>query len=143
MLEHMHRMPTHYSPLVFVLGRKPAGMPLAYWLFLRRMTWILAGATVALVISGALGVMYLTHLLLGPPIHCVVEARWMPLIVVPSMFTVTALPRLMKKRFSRRVKARGYEVCISCGYCLKGLPDEHTCPECGTRYNKSELTLQR
>ena len=31
--------------------------------------------------------------------------------------------------------------CIHCGYCLKGLPDDHRCPECGAKYSFAECCL--
>jgi len=33
------------------------------------------------------------------------------------------------------------EVCPICGYSLEGLPGEGICPECGNRYDSSELIL--
>ena len=31
--------------------------------------------------------------------------------------------------------------CIHCGYCLRGLPDNRRCPECGARYSFGECLL--
>ena len=31
--------------------------------------------------------------------------------------------------------------CVFCGYSLKGLPDEHVCPECGFPYNKRSQVI--
>jgi hypothetical protein len=28
---------------------------------------------------------------------------------------------------------------VICGYCLKNLPKEHVCPECGTQYEIEEV----
>ena len=39
------------------------------------------------------------------------------------------------KRLRRRVIEHDRRVCLRCGYALKGLPDKHDCPECGTRYD--------
>jgi len=41
----------------------------------------------------------------------------------------------MKKRYHKRLHKYNNKVCISCGYPLEGLPDEHQCPECGQAYN--------
>ena len=45
------------------------------------------------------------------------------------------LPFLLLLEFGRHaIAARKEPFCIHCGYGLSGLPDDHTCPECGRRY---------
>ena len=40
---------------------------------------------------------------------------------------------------TREAKANDYCLCLICGYCLKGLPDEHRCPECGSTYDIEDV----
>lgn len=44
------------------------------------------------------------------------------------------------KRIDRNLQKVNYEVCIVCGYSLKDLPEEHTCPECGYAFDKRRLS---
>lgn len=40
--------------------------------------------------------------------------------------------------YRRELRARGYDICIQCGYWLRGLGDDVTnCPECGTARESS------
>jgi hypothetical protein len=48
-------------------------------------------------------------------------------LVLPSMYAV--------KLAMETVCQRKGPFCIHCGYDLSGLPDDHTCPECGEYYN--------
>jgi hypothetical protein len=48
-------------------------------------------------------------------------------VVLPSMYAV--------KSATETLKQRKEPFCIHCGYNLSGLPDDHTCPECGEYYN--------
>lgn len=43
------------------------------------------------------------------------------------------------RRLMKRVRAEGYALCPVCGYALRDLPDEHTCPECGLMYHLSAV----
>ena len=45
------------------------------------------------------------------------------------------------RRLIKRVRAEGYGVCPVCGYTLRDLPDEHTCPECGLMYHLKAVEL--
>lgn len=47
-----------------------------------------------------------------------------------------AIPVVLLLEVVRSVTARRTDpFCIHCGYTLLGLPDNHTCPECGRRYS--------
>ncbi|HPF37837.1 MAG TPA: hypothetical protein P5081_08700 [Phycisphaerae bacterium] len=42
------------------------------------------------------------------------------------------------RRIVRLARTAGYDLCPNCMYRLTGLPTKHTCPECGTLYDKIE-----
>lgn len=47
--------------------------------------------------------------------------------------------RWPKRQFARYILQHDGRVCYDCGYLLSGLPDEHTCPECGKPYTVQQL----
>ena len=44
---------------------------------------------------------------------------------------------------SPSMKTRTAESCPWCGYCLRGLPREHRCPECGFSYERGAVVAER
>ena len=50
-----------------------------------------------------------------------------------------AVAGLRERRFQRAVRALQCDVCLNCGYSLKGLPDSHRCPECGVAYDRKQV----
>ena len=64
--------------------------------------------------------------------------------VIPGVFGLLMLSpwlasRRVKLRFARYVLGNKGRVCYSCGFLLHGLPDQHTCPECGREYEIRSL----
>jgi len=45
-------------------------------------------------------------------------------------------------RLCRQASEADYCLCLHCGYSLKGLPDDHRCPECGNPYNIADVKQQ-
>jgi predicted RNA-binding Zn-ribbon protein involved in translation (DUF1610 family) len=41
-----------------------------------------------------------------------------------------------KRRFYARLRQDDFEVCQTCAYSLKGLPNLHRCPECGSVFHR-------
>jgi hypothetical protein len=92
---------------------------------LRRMGWRLIFFAPALLMLG---------LLLMIPFHLwaiqILVIGWklaLLAVVLPSMYAVRSAMEVLKQRKE--------PFCIHCGYDLSGLPDDHTCPECGEYYN--------
>lgn len=49
------------------------------------------------------------------------------------------LLRRRERRLARRVWDADGRLCLKCAYDLRGLPDRHRCPECGTEYDAASL----
>lgn len=45
--------------------------------------------------------------------------------------------------YRRAIALRSEPFCIYCGYSLTGLPDHHSCPECGRPYTWEEIARYR
>jgi len=58
-------------------------------------------------------------------------------LLLPIIWAIA--PRVALRRWRRHLEAEGWHCCLECGYSLHGLPSPHTCPECGTAYDLSEL----
>jgi hypothetical protein len=50
-----------------------------------------------------------------------------PAVVLPAAYAFSLA--------SHSIRQRKEPFCIHCGYDLSGLPDNHTCPECGEPYS--------
>ena len=57
------------------------------------------------------------------------------IVGVPMVLSAYAIQRPMYRYHLRRLcRERSYEICMKCGYYLRGLDDEMTkCPECGAK----------
>ncbi|MGD8451369.1 MAG: hypothetical protein PVJ57_06080 [Phycisphaerae bacterium] len=63
---------------------------------------------------------------------------WLWMIVFPAwLFTV---PPFVARKFAKRLREARYRVCMTCGHCLLGLPQQHVCPERGSAYEYERLT---
>jgi hypothetical protein len=92
--------------------------------------WLIVPA-IALVVGMAVGLLLIPYpelLMLGIKI-LVVE--------------VGILIALIAYLFRRAIALRSEPFCIYCGYTLTGLPDRHTCPECGRPYTWEEIARYR
>ncbi len=60
------------------------------------------------------------------------------LFIPAGMLLAAWMGRKINRLITQAHKAR-YALCIECGYCLTGLPDQHRCPECGTPYEIEQV----
>ncbi len=118
-----------------LLSHRPApGVPGAYWLVLRRANAIIVpvvmvnlvaivGPLYIIINSGRISSRVTLTLLVSSNVAMCVFAAVMHFF-----------PRIMKRRYVKRLCAADFLICIDCGYSLAGLPDDHICPECGNAY---------
>ena len=100
-------------------------------------TWCLFGLVNAVVAVGLLhayGIVPASVLRVSVLSWC---AAW-PVLCVVLLVRVHILLRRMRTTIQRSA----YALCPNCGYSLVGLPREHTCPECGYKYDLVEVEAQ-
>jgi len=73
---------------------------------------------------------------------------WPKLIAfTPWLWCMTAMifvlvfwgSRVANRRVVFELREFELAVCDKCGYCLRGLPESHTCPDCGHEYDLADL----
>jgi hypothetical protein len=63
---------------------------------------------------------------------------------IKVIIVLVAAPFLVLLELTRNaVRMRKEPFCIHCGYGLNGLPDDHTCPECGRPYTFAHIDEYR
>jgi len=60
-------------------------------------------------------------------------------VVIAGLALIYIVSLIHAIRFRRSLKALDFAVCLDCGYLLRGLPDEHVCPECGRAFRLAEV----
>ncbi len=132
-----------YTPLLFMLGRRQPGIPGAYWNYLQKGRWILVPPCLVILVVGIISWCYLLVILwLGPHDGLtmlrerfpMIRPSWLPYLALPALALFMIVPAGMSKRYRRYAERHDYQICLNCGYALVGLPEEHACPECGTRF---------
>jgi hypothetical protein len=94
-----------------------------------------AGMVTILLLPGLLLAVYLGWISIGAfarlaaPLLLVVSISWMVLLVGRG---------IDRSRRIRELSKHDYRICQTCGYQLEGLPDEGTCPECGSSYDRQK-----
>ncbi len=64
-------------------------------------------------------------------------AMWSWVVLFPVWIFV--VPRMVARGFATMLRAAEYRICMQCGQLLRGLPDRHLCPECGSQYDYDRL----
>jgi len=62
--------------------------------------------------------------------------------VYPLAMLYAGAVLLRARSLRRRVRRGNYRFCVRCTYPLAGLPDKHTCPECGKEYRIADVQAQ-
>ena len=86
-----------------------------------RWVYFLPAAVMILALGFGLSHLWFLPLLIGSWKLMVIA------IVVPTGYAIKNAKDILRNRKE--------PFCIHCGYDLSGLPDNHTCPECGESYN--------
>ena len=112
----------------YLLGRRPPGVPRAYW---ESIGWF----RVLMVVLGMaiLGLAALNFITEG-------DSPWPLLLFIGTFLFAWFVPRIFKRRMRRFVIARDFLVCTECRYDLREL-QENRCPECGTSFAPREVQL--
>jgi len=65
----------------------------------------------------------------------------LPTMIVAMLLLIMlkmAIPSFMKVSVRRQLEYMDWQICLECGYALKGLNDTGRCPECATPFNIQE-----
>ncbi len=128
-----------YTSILF--DRCPAGEPRGFWAHLGglRVT-VRATGLAALALSVAMLVEIISKFGWGSRrISGSIILPFSVVIIVHSLVVAFGF-RFARGRFKRDLIRNDWRICMACGYNLQGLPDHHSCPECGTEYDVDALT---
>lgn len=131
------------NPIHYLTGRCPRGMPVAEWQSVRAPRWPMWLCCAGIWLSGsAAAVPVFRDWARGASVRRIPSSE--TLVVAGTVGLVCAvllsvIPLMRRRRFKKTVHAYAYELCLDCGYDLRGLPESHKCPECGQAYTKEHL----
>jgi len=63
------------------------------------------------------------------------------LLALAALAWWAVCPRIVYARMKRLLAENDNLLCLNCAYSLKGLPEEHACPECGTKFTADEVRI--
>ncbi len=106
----------HISPVRWLLPWPPPTVPQILWARVRWIRWVLFPGSLLLV----------SIALLMPEL-----ATFVCLLVPLLLLVCYRLISREKNDFLSSLESLNFQCCPQCGYCLRGLPQECTCPECG------------
>jgi hypothetical protein len=109
--------------------RRPAWIPRVYWRRVCFLRWLGAGCG-----ATCLGVLLFSHRVGDRYVFLFYQALMWTWLLIFAVF-----PRVVFRRLTHQLLANDCLICLSCGYLLHGLPEEHVCPECGTPYRADDL----
>ncbi len=122
--------PSHPNGFPSPFRKCPPWIPQAYWKKTQRNRVIFSSCYLFIVVSVLYSIVYR----ISPALELLIPSS----LVLFLLFWVIAA-RFMKSRFHKRLHKYNNKICMSCGYPLEGLPDEHQCPECGKDYNIEQI----
>jgi len=105
---------------------RPRLVPKAFW---RRVAWVKN-----VYLYGYCGGMLVLVVLTGRRLALIGGA-----VAFGALLVWGLAPRIAKRRMLRELQSGDYCLCLDCGYCLKGLPAQHTCPECATAFDMEKV----
>ena len=125
-------------------GWCPKGMPPAEWKSIRRPLWPILVTFMAMLTPCVIVLLYeaasagLISKSVLPPRR---NMAYVGLAPIAGCVFMVAIPTKRQRRFHEALRLLQYEACLQCGYDLRGLPNVHQCPECGTEYEKAEVRM--
>ena len=128
-------------PLRFLCVDPPTGVPRAFWQHIRLARYVLGAAVSFLaVVTGACIVQFALLISGRSPIAWLSSAvPIMAAVLSGCIALIVVIPRIVKSRFRKHIEARDYELCLECGYLLRGLGSAYTCPECGSSFSLEDV----
>jgi len=119
---------------------RPPWMPKPFWQQLTLIRWAFSITWLSLVLLSI--IMLCKILLIGVGPHHFLIMMVYEGFVLTALVIRSAGPRIIRNRLRRELEESDLLLCLTCGYCLKGLPDRHTCPECGTAFDAPSVQAQ-
>jgi predicted RNA-binding Zn-ribbon protein involved in translation (DUF1610 family) len=122
---------------------RPSGtFPKALWVHVRWTRWIEFCAKLPLLPL----LTFQTLNIVGVPWFSMsIPSTWLHLslfVVIASTVVARRMIRRSARQFGHQVRDNDFMNCLECGYSLRGLPDEHHCPECGHEYFQPDVQIR-
>jgi hypothetical protein len=129
-------------PQYYLLGRCPKDTLLGKWRHVREPTWPVWVGVLSMCCFCATVLLPMLRRFLtgGGPL----AAPWWVLVIVVLFFIGSSVIMQIscsgrERRFERILRESGFSLCLKCGYNLRGLPEVHNCPECGSPYDIQDV----
>lgn len=140
--------------LEILLLRRPASTPLAFWRWFKPVRIILiliwiggVGGTIVLIAAqwSEGGMSWTSLFQFSSRLSAKSSPALIPFVSLGLVLVFAFIRRPIyswaKRKFFTRLRHADFEVCQCCAYSLKGLPNFHRCPECGSVFQR-ETTRQ-
>jgi hypothetical protein len=127
------------AKVMFLPGHAPKGEPAPAPPVLRQLQYRPLIAVPILIIAGLLLPTVLAVVGIDPT-KSVADygfAFVLGLCAVAALFVTWSGKRVSS--MTHEAILNNYCLCLTCGYCLTGLPEKHHCPECGTGYDIEDI----
>ncbi len=69
----------------------------------------------------------------------ILQVPWLTMAAPFGTLVSAAAFHIDRRRYRPRFLEAGMDLCHSCGYCRRGLPESSPCPECGVAYDREKV----